>query len=245
MRTYSLYLSTLTGANIGAVFTATIATSTSLTVSSTTSGTISANQYVVINGIVNFITNVSGNTVTLQNSTSTSTTASIYTSYTLQSNPPKYTPSTKNNLANVKWNINWREIFGNRIGECRVRTRFLSNSSALLNWYNNIGSIRISLASNTSNSTNGFNIACVRPQSDYTTSTTQTTYLDCDTTTSEGCTCIIPNSNSEFSITILDRTENLMSNCQDYQIWLYFDVDDENPLNVKENKVMSSIYNPR
>jgi hypothetical protein len=36
-----------------------------------------------------------------------------------------------------------------------------------------------------------------------------------------------------------------MSNCQDYQIWLYFDVDDENPLNVKENKVMSSIYNPR
>ena len=64
MRTYSLYLSTLTGANIGAVFTATIATSTSLTVSSTTSGTISANQYVVINGIVNFITNVSGSTLT-------------------------------------------------------------------------------------------------------------------------------------------------------------------------------------
>ena len=42
----------------------------------------------------------------------------------------------------------------------------------------NIGSIRTNLFAN-----NGFNIIFVRPQSDYTTGTFQTTYLGCDTTT--------------------------------------------------------------
>jgi hypothetical protein len=97
MKTYSLYLSTLTGANIGAVFSATITSSTAMTFSTPLQGTILANQYIVINGIVNYITVVGSSTLTLQNATATSTTASIYTSYTLQSNPPKYTPSIKSN----------------------------------------------------------------------------------------------------------------------------------------------------
>ena len=42
----------------------------------------------------------------------------------------------------MEWNINWREIFGNRNGECRVRVRFISSSSTSLNWQQNIGSLR-------------------------------------------------------------------------------------------------------
>ena len=222
MKSYSLYLSTMTGTNIQSVFTGTITGINTLTVAENTSGTVAANQYVVINGKVNFITNVNAGALTLQNSVSTTTTVSVYISYTLQSNPPKYTPTFKSNLATVKFNINWKEIFGDKVGECRIRAKFISESYALLTWENNVGSIRLSLSSNSSNSTNGFNIGMICPKTE-----TLATYLDCDTLTSQGCgSCIIPTNNQEFTVTILDNTENLMANVPDYQLFLYFDVDD-------------------
>ena len=46
MKTYSLYLSTMTGANIQAVFTGTITGVNTLTVAANTSGTVAANQYI-------------------------------------------------------------------------------------------------------------------------------------------------------------------------------------------------------
>ena len=221
MKSYSLYLSTMTGTNIQSVFTGTITGINTLTVAENTSGTVSPNQYVVINGKVNFITNVNAGAVTLQNSVSTTAVVSVYISYTLQSNPPKYTPTFKSNLATVKWNINWKEIFGDKVGECRVRAKFISESYALLTWENNLGSIRVSLSSNTTNSSNGFNVGMICPITE-----TLATYLDCDTTTTQGCTSIIPTNNQEFTVTILDNTENLMANVPDYQLFLYFDVDD-------------------
>jgi hypothetical protein len=212
----------MTGSNIQSVFTGTITGANVLTITQNTSGTVAANQYVVINGKVNFITNVNAGALTLQNSVSTTAVVSVYISYTLQSNSPKYTPTVKSNLATVKWNINWKEIFGDKVGECRVRAKFISESYSLLTWENNLGSIRLSLSSNNTNSTNGFNIGVVAP-------ITQTlgTYLDCDTITSQGCgSCIIPTNNQEFTVSILDNTENLMTSVPDYQLFLYFDVDD-------------------
>ena len=221
MKSYSLYLSTMTGTIIQSVFTGTITGINTLTVAANISGTVALNQNVVINGIVNFITNVNAGTLTLQNSVSTTAVVSVYTSYTLQTNPPKYTPTVKSNLATVKFNINWKEIFGDKVGECRVRAKFISESYALLTWENNLGSVRVSLSSNTTNSTNGFNIGLVSPITE-----TLATYLDCDTTTTQGCTSIIPTNNQEFTVTILDNSENLMTNVPDYQLFLYFDVDE-------------------
>jgi hypothetical protein len=48
-----------------------------------------------------------------------------------------------------------------------------------------------------------------------------------DTLTSNGATIIIPNSNSEFVLTLLNATETQMSNVPEYQVWFYFEVDDE------------------
>jgi hypothetical protein len=214
----------MTGSNIQSVFTGTITGANVLTITENTSGTVAANQYVVINGKVNFITNVNAGALTLQNSVSTTAVVSVYISYTLQTNPPKYTPTLKSvgsNLATVKWNINWNEVFGDKVGECRVRAKFISESYALLTWENNLGSIRVSLSSNSSNSTNAFNIGVVTPIKE-----TLATYLNCDTLTSQGCSCIIPTNNQEFTVSILDNTENLMTNVPDYQLFLYFDVDD-------------------
>ena len=122
---------------------------------------------------------------------------------------------------------NQREIFGTCSGECRLRARLISQSSTNINWLSNVGSLRATFASNTSNSTNGFNIGCVRPQNDFPSSTANVTYIDCDTTTGNGSTIVIPNFNGDFTISLLNGMENLMINTQEYQIWLYFDVDNE------------------
>ena len=83
----------------------------------------------------------------------------------------------------------------------------------------------------------------IRPQNDFTK--TNFTYLDCDSTTSNGVTIVIPDLNNDFYITLLNANETLMNNIPDYQIWFYFDCDDENPLDVNNSTTIASIYNPR
>jgi hypothetical protein len=195
-------------------------------------------------------------------------------------------PTNKSNLAQVKWSVNWREIFGSKVGNCRVRTHIISKSSNSITWANNVGSCRINLASNTSNCSAGLNLGMVRPMNDFTTgsttttttttipsstssipavtttytlngsnylqssvttpstvtaaatsststastSTVGTTYLECDTTMSSGLSMNIPSFNSEVVVTFLSSNDSvLMTNVQDYQMWLYFDVDSEDP----------------
>ena len=140
------------------------------------------------------------------------------------SNISSLKPYNKTNLNNVKWNINWKEIFGGVVGECNVRVKVISASNSNLTWGNNVGSIRSSFASNYLNSTNGFNLGAIQPLLDSTSSTANTTYLDCDTRDTIGVTMIIPTTNTDFSITFLNSSESLMSNVPEYQIWLYFDV---------------------
>ena len=247
MRVYSLYLSTLTGQATQAVFTGTI-NNTTLTITSVAYGAVAVGQSLytatgVLITITALGTGTGGNGTYTLSAGATNATPTTYSSFLTTATASKYAPTNKSNLAQVKWNINWREIFGNRNGECRVRTRFISSSSTSVSWVANNGSIRASFSSNTSNSTNGFNIGFVRPQSDYTSGTNNTTYLDYDSTTSNGITMIIPNSNSDFTISLYDRSENLMVNVPEYQVWLYFDVDDKNPFLTDEK--LPTIFNPR
>ena len=97
-------------------------------------------------------------------------TYSAYFSTTSTVNPPIETDNSRNNYS---WNVNWRKIFGNRVGECRVRANLMSQSSQLLleNTDENggtfdtytIGSVRLNFMSNTSDTTNGLNIGMIRP----------------------------------------------------------------------------------
>lgn len=134
-------------------------------------------------------------------------------------------PYDKTNLNNVKWSINWREIFGNVEGECNVRVKVVSASSTNLTLANNVGSVRASFASNYQNSTNGFNLGCVLPLLDNTSATANTTYLDCDTIATAGVTMIIPKTNTDLIISFYNANETAMVNVPEYQIWLYFDVE--------------------
>ena len=134
-------------------------------------------------------------------------------------------PVDKTNLNNVKWSINWREIFGSKEGEYKVRIKLFSASNKNLTWANNVGSVRASFSSNYQNSTNGFNLGSVNPVLDNTTGTANTCYLDCDTRATQGVSMIIPKTNADFSITFFNASETAMVNVPEYQIWLYFDVE--------------------
>lgn len=150
--------------------------------------------------------------------------------------------------SSAKWLINWREIFANRTGECRVRARLISSSATTgtITWSAGVGSLRVSLNNNSAQTVYGLNLGCIRPQSDFTAA--NFAYIELDTTTSNGISCIIPNSNGELTISLLDKAENLMTVAQDYQLWLYFDVDDENPYSLADKPIDNPVpqfYLPR
>jgi hypothetical protein len=70
----------------------------------------------------------------------------------------KFAPIDKSNLANVKWTINWKEIFGEYFSTnalCRLKAKLVSASSANLTTSNNLGTVRLSFASQYSNIVNG------------------------------------------------------------------------------------------
>lgn len=72
-----------------------------------------------------------------------------------------YAPMDKSNLANCRWLINWREILGeyhNSNKTCKVKGKLISAPSTLLTSANNLGTVRLSLASNYSNITNGLTL---------------------------------------------------------------------------------------
>lgn len=143
-----------------------------------------------------------------------------------QSTGTKYTPYDKSNLANVKWNINWRDIFNEYIDrnvDCRVKCSLISSSSSTLTTSNNFGTVRANFSSVYGNVTNGFvlGMPILRTSVDgagyY--------YVELDTIQTSGKSIIIPSSNF-FNIQFLRPDENtLMSNIPEYQIILDFEID--------------------
>lgn len=249
--------------NVANAATQTLTTLPYLNVSVAGGATVAVGQYVETAQTVNIATNTiqiialgtgtGGVGTYVLNSGSTVASGTVYY-YTTQYVPAvgKYTPTNLQvgtSISNFRYAINWKEIFGNRNGECRCRVRFISNSGSNITWITNTGTIRASLQSTCSNSSNLCILGCVRPQNDFTG--TGFTYLDCDNTTSNGCTIIIPNSNQDFYINLMNANETLMLSVPDYQAWFHFDCDDEDPIDsnevgfTKNGNVVQSIYNPR
>ena len=228
MRTHSLYLSTLTGQVATATFLATTPGGVQLSVQAVYSGTIAVGQTIFTHGYVNTIASLGTGTggagsynlsIPVANTGGTGYTYFSYTPNTAKKNAP----TLKQNLNFVKWQINWDEIFGDKTGECRARILLKSNASPIFNNYNvNNGSVRASFVSNSSYVSNGLNIGDIQLQMDL----IGVSYLNCDTTSTNGITMVIPKSSNEFSLSILNITETPMLYVQEYQVWLYFDVDE-------------------
>ena len=156
-------------------------------------------------------------------------TYSAYFSTQSTSNPASG-PASQN-----KWQVNWRSIFGNRVGECRVRAKILSASNANLYWTGHVGTVRINFMSNTANSNQGLILGSVQPivDSSYPSYASVYNYLQLDTTQSNGLSAVIPNfmnQSQTLIVSFYDANETLMVGVPDYQIWLYFDVEDDIPV---------------
>ena len=136
----------------------------------------------------------------------------------------KYAPVNSTNLANVTWNINWKEIFGDFEGDINVRVKLVSASATFtsntLSTYSS--SLRGSFTCPYSNNQNGVNLANILPVIDPTISSK--VYLLADSTTNAaGVTIKAPTSNQNLTITFVKPDEALLTNTLDYQLWLYFD----------------------
>ena len=124
------------------------------------------------------------------------------------------------------WNINWRSIFNGTSKQetCKVRFRLISSSTDTLT-NTSIGSIRSSLQSNTSKITNGLNLGNIVTKREVLSLTNN--YLEGNTMETEGVTMIIPKTDTSIlTLYIYDLNENLLTTIPNYNIWLYFDVDD-------------------
>ena len=143
--------------------------------------------------------------------------------------------TTLANLASVSWKVNWKEIFGNRTGACRVRAKLTTQAQAFTYLYT-FGTLRCNLASSTSNCSNGLVLGQLSIINDQASGANYR--LTCDTTSmTNGVSMIIPNTNTDLTINLLDSTENTFIgtvagntfNITSYLLTLYFDVDEDEP----------------
>ena len=125
------------------------------------------------------------------------------------------------NLNNVVFAVNWDEIFNEKTGFCNVRCQMVTKNGTFTDINN--GSLRASINSKFSQNTYGVCIAPILIRSQSTT----VTVLASDTIYSYGLTIEIPKGNGQLTVNFLDRTESFMTGVLDYQLFLYFDVDDD------------------
>jgi len=130
----------------------------------------------------------------------------------------------------VGWNINWDAFFGSQSANnslptsCRVKFLLTSKSAAAGVFNNDLGSLRANLTSPYANNYNGVNLGLVNLVND-TTNATDHRYLG-DTTSSTGIEINLPRGNQDFQLRFIDMDETPILVAVDYQVWLYFEVDD-------------------
>ena len=141
----------------------------------------------------------------------------------------KYAPTNKTNLANVTWNINWSEIFGEYADtnkSCRVKAKLITSGATTLTSGNNQGCVRVSLTSQYSNITNGLNLGVTHL---FLLEDSGTTWLlDLDTYQTTGSSVNIPKSNNFFVQFFKPDDRTFQPNVPEYQLWLYFEIDEDN-----------------
>ena len=139
-------------------------------------------------------------------------------------NPPV---SKNTNLTQVTWRVNWREIFGNRTGEARIRCKFYSQAASYTTTAT-FGTIRVNLTSKGSQLSNGLALGILSLQNDFATAGSGTTALICDTSTFYGQSFIIPNTNTDITVSLINGADTfLTTTVQPYILLLYFDVDED------------------
>jgi len=142
----------------------------------------------------------------------------------------QYKPVNKANLANVTWNVNWRDVFSpdDEGKPMRVRIRVLSKNvaSASAGWDTSIGSIRCNLPDKSSNSTNGLFLSLLYWSDNPTTGTGQH-IVDVNTLSDYGVESFVPCGTQNFSVQFLDITETQLAstNVAEYNIVFVFEID--------------------
>lgn len=124
----------------------------------------------------------------------------------------------------VSWNINWDSFFNGTKGDtCRVKFLLTSQSGALV--YNNtLCSLRASFTSKYNNNYNGVNLGLLNAVNNPTS--TDHRYFG-DTTSSVGVQIARPVGNQAFQLQFISLSESLLSVALDYQVWLYFEFEEE------------------
>ena len=144
----------------------------------------------------------------------------------------QYKPVSKTNLANVTWNVNWRDIFStdDEGKPMKVRIKVLSRNVTAANaaWDTSIGSIRCNLPDKSGNSTNGLILALLGWIDNPTTGSGQHV-IDVNTLSDYGVESFVPIGTQNFSVQFLDITETQLasSNVAEYNILIMFEIDDK------------------
>jgi len=122
------------------------------------------------------------------------------------------------------WNVNWDSFFNGTKGQyCRVKFLLTSKSGTLV--YNNtLCSLRASFTTKYANNYNGVNLGLVNPVNNPTS--TDHRYLG-DTTSSVGVQISRPTGNQQFQLQLIGLDEVVISNTLDYQVWFYFEFEEE------------------
>lgn len=125
----------------------------------------------------------------------------------------------------VAWNINWDSFFNSTKGEyCRVKF-LLTSKSGVLVYNDTLCSLRASFTTKYANNYNGVNLGLLNATNDPTGADHR--YLG-DTTSSVGGVQISrPTGNQQFQLYFIGLNEVAISNSLDYQVWLYFEFDEE------------------
>jgi len=142
----------------------------------------------------------------------------------------QYKPVDKTNLANVTWNVNWRDVFSpDDDGKpMRVKVRVVSRNVTAANspWDTSIGTIRCNLPDNHSNSTNGLVLA-LSYWIDNPTTGTGNHILDINTLSDYGVESYVPIGTQNFTIQFLNLAETQLAstNVGEYNVMFVFECD--------------------
>ena len=153
----------------------------------------------------------------------------LYLSTQTPSGP--YAPVDATNKANVKWNINWDQLYGyvksdvdERIAKVTFQMSSLSQAS-IYTFTSNSGILALQGLSNKfSNSANGLTLGSIAPL-DNPVGGNPNHILAGDTLQTRGVTTIMPEGYGQLSVLLLDRTGALMPNVLDYQLILQFEME--------------------
>jgi hypothetical protein len=128
--------------------------------------------------------------------------------------------------------VNWDQIFQNKTGSCSIQVKLISKKGVFANlpWDTTIGTLRCNLGAPFSNNNNGVVLGHLTLEQE-SCDLASNVYLSCDTTMNNSNLCVsIPKGQTEFVLQIcnINETLNTSSTLTDYQITLFFNVQESN-----------------